>query len=196
MAEGEIFVRTAAVEDAQALLDIYAPYVKKTAITFEYEVPELSEFQRRIRETLKRYPFLVAEKDGEILGYAYTHPFVGRAAYGWSAEVSIYLKETKRRMGVGKRLYTALEQISRAQNLLNLNACIGYPETEDEYLTRNSVEFHSHMGYEMVGRFHRSGYKFDRWYDMVWMEKMLGEHTVPPAPVVPFPELKWSGESL
>lgn len=185
-----IQIRIASADDAKALLEIYTPYVEKTAITFEYDIPTLQEFENRINRTLKNYPYLVAEQNGELLGYAYTGPFVGRAAYGWSAEVSIYLKETKRKMGIGRRLYDALEQISKAQNILNLNACIGYTETEDEHLTNNSMEFHAHMGYTLVGRFHNSGYKFGRWYDMIWMEKLIGEHSDNPLPVIAFPALE------
>ena len=189
MEYNSIQIRTAAAEDAWELLKIYKPYVKKTAITFEYDVPTPEEFKARIENTLKKYPYLVPEKDGELLGYVYTGPFVGRAAYGWAAEVSIYLKEGSQRLGLGKRLYQAIEEISRAQNILNLNACIGSPETEDEYLTRNSIQFHSHMGYRWVGEFYKCGYKFGRWYNMVWMEKIIGEHPAEPMAVIPFPEL-------
>ena len=189
MEYNSIQIRTAAAEDAWELLKIYKPYVKKTAITFEYDVPTPEEFKARIENTLKKYPYLVAEKDGELLGYVYTGPLVGRAAYGWAAEVSIYLKEGSQRLGLGKRLYQAIEEISRAQNILNLNACIGSPETEDEYLTRNSIQFHSHMGYRWVGEFYKCGYKFGRWYNMVWMEKIIGEHPAEPMAVIPFPEL-------
>lgn len=182
-------LRVASVDDAEELLKIYTPYVQKTAITFEYDVPTPEEFRKRIENTLKKYPYLVVEKDGQLLGYTYTGPFIGRAAYGWGAELSIYLREDCRRMGLGKMLYHAIEGISKAQNILNLNACIGDPEVEDEYLTKNSIQFHSHMGYRMVGRFHQCGYKFGRWYHMVWMEKIIGAHTPEPAPVLPFPEL-------
>lgn len=188
-AQEAVRVRAASVSDAEALLEIYAPYVEKTAVSFEYETPGKEEFERRIENTLKKYPYLVAEKEGELLGYVYTGPFVGRAAYGWSAEVSIYLRMDQRRRGIGGQLYRALEEVSRAQNILNLNACIGEPETEDEYLTKDSVQFHTHMGYRRVGGFRRCGYKFGRWYDMVWMEKLLGVHPSVPRPVIPFPEL-------
>ena len=184
-----IQIRTASSEDARELLEIYKPYVEKTAITFEYDVPNLQEFKARIEKTLKKYPYLVAEKDGELLGYVYTGPFVGWAAYGWAAEMSVYLREGSQRMGLGRRLYEAIDVISKAQNILNLNACIGSPETEDEYLTRNSIQFHSHMGYKMVGEFYKCGYKFGRWYNMVWMEKIIGEHPAEPMAVIPFPEL-------
>ncbi|MDE7405059.1 MAG: GNAT family N-acetyltransferase [Lachnospiraceae bacterium] len=187
-------IRVAKEEDADALLKIYAPYVEKTAITFEYEVPDVETFRERISNTLKKYPYLLAWQNGEILGYAYTGAFVGRAAYGWAAEVSIYLREDKRGMGIGKKLYTALEAISKAQHILNLNACIGNPEVEDQYLTKNSILFHTHMGYTMVGEFHKCGYKFGNWYNMVWMEKVIGKHDCPAAPVIAFPDL--SAESI
>ena len=190
MQSDDIRIRAATTADAKQLLAIYAPYVSKTAITFEYETPSLAAFQERIENTLKRYPYIVAEKNGEILGYAYTGAFVGRAAYDWAAEVSIYLKESRRGIGLGRMLYGALEELSKAQHILNLNACIGYPEHEDTYLTRNSVQFHAHLGYAIVGRFHKCGYKFGTWYDMVWMEKLLGEHPDVPAPLIPFPELR------
>lgn len=190
MQSDDIRIRAATTADAEQLLAIYAPYVSKTAITFEYETPSLAAFQERIENTLKRYPYIVAEKNGEILGYAYTGAFVGRAAYDWAAEVSIYLKESRRGIGLGRKLYGALEELSKAQHILNLNACIGYPEHEDTYLTRNSVQFHAHLGYAIVGRFHKCGYKFGTWYDMVWMEKLLGEHPDVPAPLIPFPELR------
>lgn len=189
MLPSDIKIRTADVLDAQALLEIYAPYVKNTAITFEYEVPGVSDFQQRIENTLKRYPYIVAEKGGELLGYAYTGVFKGRAAYDWAVEVSIYVKEDKRGLGIGRRLYEALEEISRAQHILNLNACIAYADKEDEYLTNDSVAFHSCLGYTMVGKFHQCGYKFGKWYDMVWMEKIIGEHTDEPEPVILFPAL-------
>ena len=185
----DIHVRIAAPEDAEKLLEIYAPYVKNTAITFEYDVPSLAEFRGRIEKTLAKYPYIVAEADGEICGYAYVSSFVGRAAYDWSVETSIYVDESKKKRGLGKLLYQALEAILKAQNIINLNACIGYPEQEDEYLNRNSVQFHEHMGYRWVGEFHQCGYKFGRWYNMVWMEKMIGEHPAVPSPILPFPAL-------
>lgn len=191
MEKETISIRIASPDDAGDLLAIYAPYVTNTIISFEYDVPGLEEFTERIKKTLKRYPYLVAEVQGEIVGYAYTGPFVGRAAYAWAAETTIYLKENKKKMGIGRKLYTALEEISKAQNILNLNACIGYPETEDEYLTKNSMQFHQHLGFRLVGKFNQCGYKFGRWYSMVWMEKIIGSHTSPQPPVIPFPDLGW-----
>jgi len=182
-------IRTATAVDAEAILAVYAPYIQKTAITFEYEVPSLEEFRTRITNTLTHHPYLVAERNGDILGYAYASPFIGRAASSWAAEVSIYLREDACKLGLGRRLYQTLEDVSKSQNILNLNASIAVSETEDPYVTRNSANFHAHLGYRQVAEFHRCGYKFGRWYNLIWMEKFLGEHTDAPAPVVPFPNL-------
>ena len=187
-------IRAATEKDAPRLLEIYAYYVENTVITFEYDVPSQQEFLARMRGLLGKFPYLVVEEEGKILGYAYAGPFHPRQAYARCAEATVYLDHEARKHGLGRQLYTALENALRLQHYLNLNACIGYPEIEDEYLTRNSAEFHAHMGYRMVGMFHHCGYKFGRWYHMVWMEKMLGEHPEQPEPLLSFdairPQLK------
>lgn len=187
-----ITTRTAAPADAKALLAIYTPYVEQTAITFEYDVPTLEKFTSRIQTTLRKFPYIIAEEDNEILGYAYASPFKERAAYGWSVETSIYVKQNQRQKGIGRLLYDRLEEILKKQGVLNVNACIGYPQIEDEYLTQDSVRFHEKLGYSMVGTFHKCGYKFGRWYDMVWMEKFIGQHDTSgnQSEVIPFPELE------
>ena len=172
----DISIRSAESEDANELLNIYAYYVTDTAISFETEVPSEEEFKLRIEEVLKSYPFIVACKDDEILGYAYLHSFVGRKAYELSAETTIYLNPDKKKMGIGKKLYSVLEDIAKAQNITNLYSCIGYVDKEDEYLNNNSVQFHEHIGFRMVGKFENCGHKFGRWYHMVWMEKIIGKH--------------------
>ena len=178
-----ITTRTAAPADAKALLAIYTPYVEQTAITFEYDVPTLEEFTSRIQNTLRKFPYIIAEENNQILGYAYASPFKERAAYGWSVETSIYVKQDERQKGIGRILYDRLEEILKKQGILNVNACIGYPQIEDEYLTQDSVRFHEKLGYSMVGTFHKCGYKFGRWYDMVWMEKHLSPHESGPWPI-------------
>ena len=90
--------------------------------------------------------------------------------------MSIYVRRDLHRQGVGRALYEAMEDLLGKMGIINLYACIGIPEEEDEYLTFDSVHFHEHMGYEMVGVFHRCGYKFGRWYHMGWMEKCIAEH--------------------
>lgn len=227
-----IKLRLATPQDADALLEIYAPYVKQTAISFEYDVPSAAEFAERIGQTLQRYPYLltyvsdeaarandkrdenfkisasaeseispadeardrtsaatkqnganliVATKQsgvnlehGQILGYAYASVFKERAAYDWSAESSVYVSQNVRALGIGRLLYEALERALRAQNIVDMNACIACGD--DEYLNDASVRFHERMGFRFVGRFERCAYKFGRWYDMAWMQKPIGEH--------------------
>lgn len=172
----EIMIRTATSDDAGEILGIYAPYVENTAITFEYEVPSKEEFTKRITHTLKRYPYIVAEKDGRMIGYAYAGPYKEREAYSWAVEMSVYIRQDMRGCGAGRILYEEMEEGLKEQGIANLNACIAFPDKNDEYLTDASVRFHEKLGYSMVGKFHKVGYKFGRWYDMVWMEKLIGEH--------------------
>lgn len=192
----EIRIRTAGIEDAKELLRIYAPYVAETAISFEYEVPTLQEFEQRIAHILEYYPYLAAERDGEIIGYAYAGRFHQRAAYDWAVESSVYVRTDQKRTGVGRKLYEALELALSLQNILSVYACIACSETEDEYLTRNSIQFHSHIGYQQMAEFPKCGYKFDRWYGMVWLEKQLGAHKPYPEKVRPFGEIReqWEAE--
>ena len=151
--------RLATLDDAPALLSIYAPYVEKTAISFEYDVPSLDEFRRRIADISRKYPYLVAEdENGQFLGYAYTHTFIARKAYDHCAESTIYLALDARKHGLGKRFYRAIEELSLAQNIYNLYACIGEPQgADDEYLTDNSIRFHEHMGFRLDAQFFRYG---------------------------------------
>lgn len=180
-----IQIRMAAPSDAQALLEIYAPYVTDTAITFEYDIPSVEAFSQRISDTLQRYPYIVALEQGRIVGYAYASAFKARAAYGWAVETTVYLRRDCRGRGVGKQLYLALEQILERQNILNLNACIAYTSGEDAHLDNASVAFHERLGYVKVAHFTKCGYKFGRWYDMIWMEKLPGPHPAQPRPVLP-----------
>lgn len=185
-----ITVRNATLTDAPRLLEIYDYYVKNTAISFEWDTPSLEEFEDRMRKIMQRYPYLVILRNEQIEGYAYARAFVGRAAYDWSCEMTIYLDHNAHKCGMGRILYEALETALREMGVLNLYACIGYPEQEDEYLTTNSADFHKHLGYVKVGEFYKCGYKFDRWYHMIWMEKIIGKHQDRQAPVIPYLELK------
>ena len=171
-------IRSAAGEDAGRLLEIYAYYVQNTAITFEYDVPSLEELRERIIRTQKRYPYLVLEDQGVIRGYAYAGVFKDRAAYSRSCELSIYLDRNARGRGCGRMLYEALEAELGRMGMVNLYACIADPIAEDEYLTKNSEQFHAHLGFRKVGEFHKCAYKFHRWYNMIWMEKFIGAHEI------------------
>ena len=146
----EITIRTARLDDASKLVSIYRYYVEKTAITFEYEVSTVAEFRRRMGTTMQKYPYLVIEEDGVIQGYAYAGAFNPREAYDWSSELTIYMSHTARKGGLGRRLYEALVDQLRSMGILNVYACIGYPQQEDEYLTKNSEQFHRHLGFETV----------------------------------------------
>ena len=175
----DITIRPAMPQDAAALLRIYTPYVTDTAITFEYDVPSVKEFSERIRQITERYPYLVAEHCGTPIGYAYAGSFHVRPAYDWTVETSIYVDSAQRHTGVGRILHDALEHELKQRGFLNMYACISYPTQDDPYLDTNSVDFHQHMGYTLVGHFHQCGYKFHRWYDMVYLEKIIGEHAEP-----------------
>ena len=185
-----ITFRIAKVEDASRILEIYAYYVEYTAVSYEYEVPSLAEFTERVRSTLVNYPYIVAEEDGRIIGYIYASRFAQRAAYGWAAGTSIYIDRDYHRRGIGKLLYEKLESILKLQNITNLYAGAADPmDEEDPYLTRNSEHFHEAIGYKTVARYHGCGSKFGRWYNLLWMEKIINEHSVPPKEVIPFSEL-------
>lgn len=175
-------IRSATPLDAAALVELYAPYVLHTAITFEYEVPSVAEFAERIADISRRYPYLVAEENARILGYAYASAFKARAAYGWSVEMSVYVEKDAWGRGIGKALYAALESCLKRQNVCNLCACITYPNP-------SSIAFHESLGYSTVGRFTASGYKLGRWHDIIWMEKFIHTHEETPKPFIPIEQL-------
>lgn len=190
MLKDDVTLRIAREEDAGGLLAIYAPYVEKTAVSFEYEAPTVEEFRGRICRIRKRYPYLVAEAGGEILGYAYASAFHERKAFDHAVEMSVYLREDRRRGGLGRRLYEALECILKEQNITDLCAWIAAPDGDDPYLTWDSIRFHERMGYETAGEFRRCGYKFHRWYHMRWMTKNIGGHLEQQPPVLPFAAIR------
>jgi len=169
----DLQIRQATIADAEKLLEIYAYYVECTAISFEYKIPTLANFRVRITQTQKKYPYLVAEFEKKIVGYAYAHEFIGRDAYKYSAELTIYLDKNFLHKGIGRELYTELEKILQAQGILNLYACVGWIDVEDEFLNHNSANFHQRLGFKICGKFTKCGKKFNRWYDMIWLEKIL-----------------------
>ena len=165
-------IRLAKPLDAAALLAIYAPYVENTAITFEYDVPTVEDFANRIEKTLKKYPYLVAEEDGLILGYAYASTYYARAAYDWAVELSVYVSQDARGKGVGSKLYDKLEDMLDQMGYIHFLACISLPN-------QDSLAFHAKRGYQQVAHFPKIGYKFERWYDIVWLQKSLNKAAVP-----------------
>ncbi len=163
-------------KDINDIVEIYQYYVENTAITFEYDAPMYDEFKSRIDNIIMKYPFLVYEYNNTVIGYAYATPLKGRKAFDHSVETSIYVHKDYRKAGIGKKLYEALEKALALCNITNLYACIAYPNEIDETLDKSSVYFHEKLGYKNVGEFHNCGFKFNRWYHIVWMEKVIGEH--------------------
>lgn len=175
-------IRMATVKDTKEILNIYRPYVEKTFISFEHQAPSEEEFSNRIRQTLKRYPYLVATYHDKIVGYTYASTFKARAAYDWTVETSIYVEETYRGQGIGHQLYAALEALLIRQNIVTANACIAYPN-------EGSIQFHETCGYQKVAHFTKCGYKLGKWVDMIWMEKKLIEPPKQPQKVIPIQQL-------
>lgn len=181
-------IRPVRLEDAAEIARIYAYYVSNTAISFEYTPPTEAEMRNRISNTVRNYPYLVMECGEKIIGYAYASRLKLRKAYDWCAEISIYLDHAAQKHGYGRKIYEALEAELQKIGVKNVYACIACLDVEDEYLTKNSLEFHQRMGFRVVGRLNQCGYKFSRWYDMVYAEKNIGEHDASPKPLVP-----WNG---
>lgn len=161
-----IEIRNAQVEDAANLVAIYAPYVEKTAITFETQVPAVEDFANRIEKTLKKFPYLVAVEEGQIVGYAYASTYYARAAYDWTVEMSVYVQKEARGKGIGTLLYNALEKELTARGFKNFLACIALPNLA-------SIALHEKRGYQQVAHFKKVGYKFGTWHDIVWLQKSL-----------------------
>lgn len=166
-------IRLATGQDANALLDIYSPYVLDTTVTFEYDIPSVEVFKERILKTLVDFPYYVYEKDGRILGYAYASKFHPRPAYQWSCELSVYVDKDHGHLGIGTKLYDCLEQRLAQMGYLNAYACITYPNP-------NSIAFHEKRQYRKVAHYHFCGYKLGKYLDVVWFEKFLNEHLPDP----------------
>lgn len=184
-------IRIATTKDAEAVREIYAPYVLNTAVSFEYELPDTEKFIDRIKSTLKDYPYLVAIENNTVVGYAYASPFHSREAYRHSAELSVYVKQDYRKNGIGSNLYKSMEEILIKQNIYTVHACIASLNKKDEYLTDDSEQFHAKMGFSLVGRHKQCGYKFGRWYDIIWMDKFIQEISDHPEPFIPFSQLNY-----
>ncbi len=162
-------IRLAAEADSTSILEIYAPFIEDTVITFEYEVPTLSEFSKRMANIQKKYPWLVCEVNDSIIGYAYASQFNERAAYAWSVDFSVYIKPEYHNKKIGKALYTALSQLLRLQGYCNAYTGVTLPNIKSEGL-------HESFGFKPVGVYHNVGYKFGNWYDVKWFELEIQEH--------------------
>lgn len=177
-----ILIRMAAVEDAAGLLEIYRPYVEETSITFETEVPRVEEFAGRITDILSRFPYLVAEEDGVLLGYAYAHAFHERAAYGWTVESSVYVRKDVRHGHIGTALYQRLLLLLREQGVKNVCAVITVPNEP-------SMAFHKRLGFELGGVLPNFGYKLGEWHGVSYLYCSLDSGTEAPIPLKSLSEL-------
>ena len=169
----QLKIRDADINDAERLVEIYAPYITESAVSFEYDVPTVDEFRERIKNIKEKYPYLVCEKDGNIVGYVYASAYSKREAYDWTVGTSIYVDKNFRRMGIGSLLYSHLEEELKKIGIENLLAGVAYCEREDPYLTKDSYKFHLREGYVMAGHLKDVGKKFDRYYDLLWMQKKI-----------------------
>lgn len=172
-------IRFATPADTSAILSIYAPYITDSVITFEYDVPTVSEFAERIQTIQKQLPYLVAEVDGRILGYAYASRHRDRAAYQWSVDTSVYVHPDGHRRGIARQLYTILLDTLCRQGYYNVYAGITLPNLKSE-------AFHQAMGFKPVGTYASVGYKFGAWHDVGWFQLTLQPHlqnTSPPIPI-------------
>ena len=167
-------LRSATPDDAASLLAIYAPYIRDTAVTYEYDIPSEEEFRKRIEKTLLHFPYIVAEYDGTICGYAYANPLHERKAFMFSTEISIYIAKDFHGRHIGKALYEELESQIKARGFKAVYALIAATRrSPDAHLTDASIKFHTKMGFSQVGYLTACGYKFEKWYDLVYMEKHI-----------------------
>jgi L-amino acid N-acyltransferase YncA len=171
-------IRSIELSDADAVRTIYGPAVLESATSFETELPDTTAMKQRVRDLRDRYPWLVFEADGRVLGYAYASPHRTRHAYQWCVEVSVYIHADARKSGIGRALYTALFEILRKQGYVNAYAGITLPNAA-------SVGLHEAVGFEPIGVFKRIGFKLGQWHDVVWLELRLSEASTPIANPVP-----------
>ncbi len=179
---GLITYRIATLEDGDAILDIYRPYVESTTVTFETTVPTPEEFRRRMEGILLQFPFLVAEAEGRILGYAYASPYRPRAGFAWTPELSVYVWEGCHGNGIGSHLYAALLDLLRIQGYQNVCAIVSWPNPESEKL-------HGRFGFRLAGLQKKCGFKHGQWCDVAIFERRLGDYPEPPPSPIPFPHL-------
>jgi phosphinothricin acetyltransferase len=171
-------LRDATEEDGEACAEIYAPYVRETAITFEFEPPGAAEMAARIATALDTHAWVVLEDGGRVVGYAYATPYKARAAYRWSCEVSVYVEVGRQRGGAGRALYGALFERLAARGFRMAVAGMTLPNDA-------SAGLHRAMGFDEIGVYRRIGHKHDAWHDVMWLQRALtGDdgHEQPPEP--------------
>ena len=168
-------IRVARPEDAAAILAIYAPIVRETAMSFEVEPPSQGAMQERIATTLRQYPWLVCAQQGDVRGYVYASAHRARAAYQWSVDVTVYIQAQARRTGIGRALYHALFALLLLQGFPQGFAGMTLPNSA-------SVGLHEALGFQPVGLYRAVGYKLGAWHDVGWWQRAFQ-----PRPSLPTP---------
>ena len=180
---GELQIRVATAADAGQILAIYAPYIEHTSYTFETEVPTVEQFAARITRYLEYWPWLVAEINGRIAGYAYASRYRERTGYQWCAECSIYMHDDYRKQGIGKKLYEELFRILEKQGYRNVYAVINTPND-------TSVAFHESCGFTFFAMYEKVGWKLGQWKNVGWWRLVLNEFDDKPLAPVRFSSLR------
>lgn len=174
--QGEFNIRLIHLNDAQATLEIYRPYVEKTIISFEYDAPGIEEWEARIKTITADYPWIVCEHNNEVIGYAYASRHRYRTAYSWAVESTIYLSEKFHHKGIASILYRTLFELLRLQGYVNVYAGVTVPNIKSE-------KFHLAAGFYDIGYFKKIGFKFGAWHDTRWFQLHLADH--PDNPMMP-----------
>lgn len=175
-------IRVAEKKDAPAILSIYERYILDTEITFEYEVPKLSDYEKRMKQIQEGYPFLVMEEDGRVIGYAYAHRMFERKAYDWDVELSQYFDAAYIGKGYGSLLFDVLLEVLKLQQVRNAYSLITLPNEKSEGLQKK-------YGFHQCGVYHKTGYKNGKWLDVGVYEKQLLSYDPVPEAWIPFTKL-------
>lgn len=162
--------------DARGILDVYAPFIENTTVTFEIEVPTQSQFAQRIEHVSSGYPWIVCLSGDRIVGYAYAARHAERAAYGFSANLSVYVDPEFSRRGLGRMLCREILDLSRKMGVCHMFSAVTVPNEP-------SFALHKALGFEQCGWFSRAGRKFGAWRDLAWFELELSD--TPPEKLLP-----------
>ncbi len=167
-----ITIRAVQLNDCKKLAEIYNYYVVNTSISYEDEAVSASEFSARVQKITKKYPYIVAENDGVVIGYAYASSFRERVAYNYDVELSVYIDKNATSKGTGSLLLSKLIDILKEMNFLKLYSLIDYPNEK-------SMAIHEKFEFKQTGFLENSGYKFDKWLNVAILEKDLGTGSKP-----------------
>jgi L-amino acid N-acyltransferase YncA len=173
-----MLIRPIQKEDIKACLEIYAPFVNESAVSFELVVPTITEFNARVEQITQKYPWLVAVQGNEIMGYAYASSYRDRLAYQWNVEVSVYVHDNFKQKKVGQTLYLELMKLLKTQGFCRAFAVIAIPNEP-------SVKFHTQFGFKEFAVYEKVGFKLDQWHDVLWMQYEISHPEIPSTPLLP-----------